>query len=1360
MTKFYTGKTFFSFLLIVLLHSFSTAQITTVAGRRFYLGDNGPATSAGLFNPYGIGIDASGNIYIATTRDNRVRKVDASTQTITTVAGTGVAAYLGDGGLATAAQLNLNVGLPGVTADNSGNIYISDYFNNRIRKIDAATKIVTTIAGTGTGGYSGDGGPATSAKINGPAGILLDAAGNIFFTDNNNSVVRRIDVTTKIITTVAGNGVGSYGGDGGLATAASLSYPECIALDATGNLYIADEYNNVIRKVDASTKIITTVAGNGGHGYAGDGGQATAASLGYVVGVAVDANGNIYIADQTNNRIRKVTNATKIITTIAGNGAAGFSGDGGAASAAQVNRPTYLQVDVAGNLYINDLGNNRVRKITAATNNINTIAGDGTDGFTGAPDASKAQLLPQAVTMDALGNLYIADGLYYDVRAVNVANSSYAFAGSPNPDYKYASKGYGGNGNIANSALYNAPYGVVVDASNNVYIADVFNNVIRKVNYSTKFITNIAGNATAGFSGDAGAATSAQLNNPYGLAIDKNGNIYIADALNNRIRKVAAATQIITTIAGTGAAGNTGDGAAATAAQISNPRGVAVDVTGNVFILDKGNNVIRMVAAATQKISTVLNNGHSLTGVATDASGNVFVSDSTAGTVIKLAATTYTASVVAGNGTPGYADNATSAALGQLSYPGGLYVSGTSVYVADINNNVIRKFTPATTITLTPIANNTISTVDSITTCTGKIILSTLTGTLPTAGTGTYAYSWLQSPDGVTYTAISGASLQNYAVGAAITQTTYYRRLVTSGSYSDTSNAVVFHVYTKPVPVISLKGTTTICKGLKDTLYTTVAYSKYAWSTGETTATIIDTVSRTNTLTVTDSNGCGGTSAAVAVTVNALPATPTITVSPANTTTLCPGTPVTLTSSTAANYKWSTSATTSSISVTAAGNYTVTITDVNGCTNTSAAKAIAYAAVTTPTITSSPATTTSLCPGTAVTLTSSTASKYKWSTAATTASISTSTAGSFTVTTTDANGCNTTSAAKVISYAVVTKPTITSSPAVTTNLCPHTVVTLSSSAAVTYKWSTTATTSSISTSSTGSYVVTTTDANGCTAVSAAKVLSYTTVTTPTITSSPTVTTKLCPGTAITFTSSSAAQYKWSTTATTASITTSTAGNYSVTTTDANGCTATSAAKTVSYGTCGAPLLVSSSGVTGTKATVKWHKVACAVNYSLQYAVNGSSSWTTVTATDTSYTLTGLTKSTTYQWQVSTVCVASPLTVSASSVSSKFTTTNASTLMEDATFGGTKSLQSASLQSTDWAVVLHPNPVVSSAMLDISGNPGKTALVITDMSGRKVWQAEVSGNKQVVIPSEKFAAGMYFITLSNEKSQKVIKLIKQ
>src|SRR5208283_4909896 len=284
--------------------------ITTVAGGGHYgLGDGGAATSGSLIGPSGVAVDASGNLFIADTWNNRIREVDPD-GIITTVAGNGSYGYSGDGGQATSASL---AGPSGVAVDASGNLFIADTYNNVIRKVDN-NGIITTVAGGGHYGL-GDGGAATSASLVQPSGVAVDASGNLFIADTYNNVIRKVD-NNGIITTVAGGG--HYGlGDGGAATSASLVQPSGVAVDASGNLFIADTYNNVIRKVD-NNGIITTVAG-GGHYGLGDGGAATSASLVQPSGVAVDASGDLFIADTWNDRIREV-DPDGIITTVAGNG--------------------------------------------------------------------------------------------------------------------------------------------------------------------------------------------------------------------------------------------------------------------------------------------------------------------------------------------------------------------------------------------------------------------------------------------------------------------------------------------------------------------------------------------------------------------------------------------------------------------------------------------------------------------------------------------------------------------------------------------------------------------------------------------------------------------------------------------------------------------------------------------------------------------------------------------------------------------------------------------------------------------------------------------------------------------------------
>jgi len=359
--------------MIAALSVWQTAQsqiINTYGGNgsASHTGDGGPAISAGLNHPIEINCDLAGNLLIADYYNNCVRKINTS-GIITTAAGTGSPGYSGDGGPATAAQFN---GVYGVCVDHTGNIYITDNGNWVIRKVNTSG-IVTTIAGTGIPGYSGDGGPATAAQIGGTTFIRTDVTGNIYFADNSNQVVRMIN-TSGIITTIAGNGTIGYSGDGGPATNAQLNYPVGVYPDNLGNLYIGDGLNNVTRKVNSSG-IITTIAGTGAAGFSGDGGPATDATFNTGNDVITDAAGNIYIADNLNNRVRKI-NASGIITTIIGTGIPGFSGDGGPATAAQLYNVNGLAINSSGQFFIADVLNNRIRTLTTAPSLFYYTGGD------------------------------------------------------------------------------------------------------------------------------------------------------------------------------------------------------------------------------------------------------------------------------------------------------------------------------------------------------------------------------------------------------------------------------------------------------------------------------------------------------------------------------------------------------------------------------------------------------------------------------------------------------------------------------------------------------------------------------------------------------------------------------------------------------------------------------------------------------------------------------------------------------------------------------------------------------------------------------------------------------------------------
>jgi len=356
----------FIYLLFILIFAWQSQIqaadiISTIAGDGTdgYNGDGIAATKAQLNTPAAITISNTGNLYIVDTGNHRIRKIDTSGN-ISTVAGDGNLGFAGDGGPATAAKLNYPLGM-GI--DSAGNLYIADTENHRIRKIDSSGNI-STVAGDGERGYSGDGGAAVSAKLNNPMWVALDSAGNLYIADTSNNVIRKVDVASGNITTVAGDSSVGVAGDGGPATAAQLNHPTGIDVDSAGNLYIADSANHRIRKVD-TTGNITTIAGDGNSGFVGDGKIATAAQLDSPTQVMVDSTGQVYIADTSNHRIRKVS-TDNIITTMAGNGNGGYSGDGGDPTAAKLNSPQDIVVDNQGRFYIADSDNNRIRKISSS----------------------------------------------------------------------------------------------------------------------------------------------------------------------------------------------------------------------------------------------------------------------------------------------------------------------------------------------------------------------------------------------------------------------------------------------------------------------------------------------------------------------------------------------------------------------------------------------------------------------------------------------------------------------------------------------------------------------------------------------------------------------------------------------------------------------------------------------------------------------------------------------------------------------------------------------------------------------------------------------------------------------------------
>jgi hypothetical protein len=623
--------------------------ISTVAGNGTagFLGDGGPATKASIQFPSAVAVDAAGNLYIATTPDNRIRRVGTN-GIISTIAGNGTNVDAPDGSLATASGMvapgalafdtagNLLVGeaflvrrinaqgaittiagggnppdglgdngpatsaalsgVTGIAEDARGNLYISDQNNQRIRKVSAG--VITTIAGDGNYGFSGDGGPAVNAEIGNPSGLAIDSSGNLFFGDNSNDI-REIDAARNIHT-FAGNGTFANSGDGGPATSAGVLNPTAVAAGG-GAVYFTEAggaiVNSQLRKVQGG--IITRVAGGG----VGDGDPGTSAFLNGPVGVRF-AGGSLYISDQFDNLVR-LLNSSGVISTVAGGGTPNGLGDGGPATSARLNEPKGIAVAPSGAFYIADCGDNVVRFVDPS-GTISTVAGGGSpaDGVGDGGPATSAQLsCPTGLLLAPPGSPYPAGTLFITdcaslngggvtssrIREVDTSGNISTFAGT-------GTAGFNGDGLVPTATQFNCPSDLAMDPAGNVLVADARNNRVRKIDQSSGVVSTVAGNGQTGFGGDGVSATSVPVNGPTGLALDGVGDLLIAESKHARVRKVDPAGTI-STIAGTGVPNFSGDGGPATLATLNGPAQVAVDSAGDVVFSDANNNRVREIAS-------------------------------------------------------------------------------------------------------------------------------------------------------------------------------------------------------------------------------------------------------------------------------------------------------------------------------------------------------------------------------------------------------------------------------------------------------------------------------------------------------------------------------------------------------------------------------------------------------------------------------------------------------------------------------------------------------------------------------------------------------------------------------------------
>ncbi len=660
-------------------------------------------------SPAGVSTDLNGNLLIADSTNDRVYRVDASTEVLSVIAGTGGCCALGDGAAAVSATLNPRT----VVADTGGNLFITDSYNHRVRRVDASSGVITTVAGDGDTAGSGDGGAAVSAGM-APQAAALDGAGNLYIADYGNNLIRTVTASNGLVGSIAGTGVSSFGGDGGAALSAGLSTPLGIAVDSVGNVFIADSGNNRVRRVDGATGVITTIAGTGGDGFSGDGGPGTSAMLSGPSSVAADRFGDVFIGDYGNRRVRRVDSVTGVITTVAGGGS---GGDGGPASAAGLSAVAGVWVDGVGNLFIADAGRVRfvdlsspVVALQSATATAGSDAGIGYTSLLVLPASaqwsavSNASWLtvtpnsgsgsgtlaysftantsasPRSATISIFGQSLVVTQAGVKVRlapssaivtpvagtgtvSLNVpagfawtAYSSAAWmtvspaSGTGPGTLSYSFTGNGAAGSRSGALLVaGSEFELVQTGSSPLYVPAF-------TSWGPTFpgeIVTIAGNRVSGFFGDGGLAVAASLagsislavNAPHGgMAVDRSGRLYIADTANHRIRRVDGQTGLIATVAGNGVAGFRGDGGDATGAQLQSPGSVAVDAAGNLFIADTGNSRVRRVDAVTGAITTVAGNGVSAAlgdggsattasfiapgSVALDSGGNLYVADS------------------------------------------------------------------------------------------------------------------------------------------------------------------------------------------------------------------------------------------------------------------------------------------------------------------------------------------------------------------------------------------------------------------------------------------------------------------------------------------------------------------------------------------------------------------------------------------------------------------------------------------------------------------------------------------------------------------------------------------------------------
>jgi len=548
--------------------------VTTLAGTAGVTGSTDATGAAARFNrPVGVATDSTGNVYVAEFSNHTIRKITPE-GAVTTLAGTAGVPGSTD---ATGAAARF-LGPFGVATDSAGNVYVADFGNHAIRKI-TPTGAVTTLAGTAGATGSTDA-TGAAARFNGPASVATDGSGNVYVAEFSNRTVRKI-TPAGVVTTLAGT-AGLTGSTDATGAAARFNFPQGVATDSAGNVYVADSGNSTLRKI-TSAGLVTTLAGTAGVLGSTDAAGAAASFRG-PTGVATDSAGNVYVADSSNNTLRKITPAG-LVTTFAGTAGA-FGSTDATGAAARFNGPAGAAADSAGNVYVADQQNHTLRKITPA-GVVTTLAG--TAGVTGSTDATGAAARfnsPLGVATDDAGNVYVADFGNHTIRKITPAGAVTTLAGTAGVT--------GSTDATGAAARFSSPLGVATDSAGNVYVGDTNNNTVRKIT-PAGVVTTLAG--TAGVTGSTDATgAAASFFAPLGVATDSAGNVYVADLGNHTLRKITPAG-VVTTLAGTAGAFGSTDATGA-AARFDGPFGVATDSAGNVYVADSGNSTLRKITPA------------------------------------------------------------------------------------------------------------------------------------------------------------------------------------------------------------------------------------------------------------------------------------------------------------------------------------------------------------------------------------------------------------------------------------------------------------------------------------------------------------------------------------------------------------------------------------------------------------------------------------------------------------------------------------------------------------------------------------------------------------------------------------------